>query len=332
MTEKEKLESLIVEGYKPHMVIVDCTYDDAPDDLPEQWKGREIHFLPLHHPTKDNIKFYFVNESTHRYAKSLVEDAKTIIGYHLCIYCGAVGEKTVTGKVHLDKIVDSLKKQKGWDVRESKYPDVFEVHFEIEGDNRELLNRYVNEVEEVAMLLSVKNDLGFNIIHYSKGPKYKAQPFSLTTGLFETTLQGVDSNDLKQFSKILKNEECLFAVNGLRDLNSQISQKSKLTLGWALLEDLFDTDSESIFDKAEKKRFKKFISDFELEKSIVLEKSITERIYKAVCSSPHLKIKYKNMRIAENVSSLLGEKYELVYEKVKAFANVRGGHAHSHHI
>lgn len=266
MTEKEKLINFLEKGYQPHMMVREISKEEAQKKLPEPYLEKKVFALPLVHKRKENLMYYFTEEETLKYAKELVEDAKAVIGYHLCVYCGVTSSESIQGReVHFGSVIKSLRRIKGWEVKESEYANVFELHFEIEGDNRELLMKYVDEVRKIALILSIKNKMGFTVSDYSRGTKHKAQPFVRSVGSQEGNLKGIQEQDLQNLSKLYNDEKCLEAASALRLIYSQINDTSKIVVAWATIEEIFETKPQHLLNKGELKAIVKGLDELEID-------------------------------------------------------------------
>jgi hypothetical protein len=324
MTEKEKLISFLKKGYQPHMIVREIPKKEVRIKLPEPYLEKKVFALPLRHNQKENLMFYFTKKETLAYAKKLVEGAKTIIGYDLCVYCSVTSLEAIQGReVHFDSVIKSLKEIKGWEVEESEYANVFEVHFKIDGNNNKLLKRYVEEVREIALILSLKNKMGLTVNYYSPGTKYKAQPFSLKIGLAQTNLNGIQEQDLQDLSKLYNGEKCREATSALRLIYSQINTTSKITIAWAALEKLFRTKPQHLLSKKELGIIDKKLQELEIEESKL--EVIEERI-----KNPNIMTeKSRNERIAKGISDLLNKDYKSTLKQVRGLSKARGKLVHT---
>ncbi len=323
MTEVEKLKQLVAEGYEPHMIIRELSDVEVRSKLPEKFWGAKVYSIPLAHRNKSNMQFCFTEKNTHAYALELVEEARKIIGYDLCVYCSVTSIKAIEGReVEFKSVIESLKELKGWDVRESEYTNVFEVHFKIEGDDREKLNECVENVRRIAVILSIANKMGFSVSHYSTGPRYKAQPFSFKVGLWHSDLKGIDVKDIQVLSSLYKNEKCLYAAKGLQDMYSQTNNSSRITIGWAVLETIFDSRPVHLLEKVEKDQLFEVLDQVDLvEKKIaVLKEKIRNTNIMAKES--------RNERMAKEIASFLNKDYQMTLGNIKKLARERGNHAH----
>ena len=268
--------------------------------------------------------FYFIEKETKEYAQALVEEGKEVIGYHLVIYISVLSDEAVRGrKVHFESVIDSLKEVRGWDVRPSKYPNVFEIHFDINTGERQKVEQALEEVGEILLLFTLINKKGFHIASYSSGERYRHQPFAVNFGLEETMLAGISREDIEKHDEILKNENIIEALNALRLIYSQINNIAKITICWVTIEDLFGhSKPEHMLSKEEIKKISTAISDTELEekkKSFLIDK---------IRDSSFFAVKTRNVRIAENIVDLLNQDIEVIEKQIKEISIIRGRLVH----
>lgn len=203
MTEKEKLINFIKEGFKTHILIRNISQEEKESHLPEIYWDKDVFAVPLWREDNQKLMFYFIEKETKEYAQLLIEKGKEIIGYNLIVYISVLSDEAVNGcKVHLESIIECLNKVKGWDVRLSKYPNIFEMHFEIISGERKKIEEILEEIDKTLLMLTLKNKIGFFIASFSPGERYRHQPFSLNLGLPEVMLKVFQ---LKMWMFIVKN-------------------------------------------------------------------------------------------------------------------------------
>ncbi len=325
MNEIKRLEKYIIEGFKTHMVIRKIPDDKKKSQLPEFYWDKEVYALPLWHEDNRKIMFYFIDKETKEYAQSLVKEGKEVIGYHLVVYISVLSSEAVEGRqIFLEPVIASLKEVKGWDARPSQYPNVFEVHFNIDSGEKQKVEQSIWEVEKMLLLLTLKNKKGVHITSYSPGEKYRHQPFSINVGLVETKLDGVSITEIEKYSDLLKNDTFLKVVNSLRLLYSQINNTAKITACWNTIEDFFSCSKPiHILTQVEIKEITKAINNTSLEEE---KKTV---IVKKIKDSSLFPQKTRNERIAENISTLLGQDVDIVKEQLSALSKIRGKSVHS---
>lgn len=324
MTEKEKLELLISEGFKTHMCVRTISDEEKLNRLPEPYWGKDVFAVPLWKGTGEKIMFYFVNDETIKYAENLVKKDKEIMGYDLCVYCSIVGSSSVNGQEsNIRKIVESLSEIKKWDVKQSEYANVFEVYFKIDGDDKAVIKNYVNEVKSVALWLSLKNELGFSVIYYSPGPKFRAQPFSIKTGIPCSILKGIGKSDIKMIANISRSPECTQAAKALRLLYSQITSESKVIVGWSTIEEIFRSPPKHMLNENEINEVVKSVSKLEFSESK------KNRVINMIKNPDLISEINRNDRIAKNIANTLGEEISEILPLVKSLSKARGKIAHT---
>lgn len=242
----------------------------------------------------------------------------------ICVYCSIVGINSVNGQESdIRSIVASLRDVKKWDVKQSEYANLFEVDFVIEGDDKELINSYVNKVKEVALLLSLKNQLGFNVIYHSPGPKYRAQPFSIKTGIPCSILKGIGEDDIEAIKHISESPECIQAAKALRLLYSQITSESKVIVGWSTIEEIFRSRPKHMLSKEEIDSLVKNIV------KLKLSESKKDRVINMIKNPDLISELNRNDRIAQNIANTLGEDISKILPLVKSLSKARGKIAHT---
>lgn len=314
MNELEKLKKLIKAGYKA-------------DRLFPKAKNNKYHCLLLWRNDGINKKYLFSEQNTLKYAEELVKKYKIVVGYWLCIYCCVVSEQSSFGKeVDLDRVIESIKKIKSWNVIKSEAPNSFEIHFEIEIEKKQLINRHFEEIDKILLLLSLKNHAGYHICGNSCLEKYKGSPYSIKAGLPVTNELGIDREQLPIIDRIYGNNKIFLSASALREIYSQITNYSKMIVGWAAIEDLFSSSPKHIFSSDEINAVLNSVAsiDFLENDSFKLEK--LEKILK---DSNIMSEKNRNERIAKNISNLINQDYGKVLSKVKNISKHRGKLAHS---
>ena len=325
MTEKEKLESYIKDGFKTHMIIRDICDEEKKSRLPEVYWDKEVFGLPLWREDNQKRMFYFIENETKKYAQDLVKAGKEVIGYHPVVYVSVISNESIHGrKVHFESVIDSFKEVKRWDVRPSSYPNVIEIHFDINSGDKHKVENAIEEVGKILYLLTLKNKKGFHIASYSSGERYCHQPFSANAGLVETMLEGFSAKELEKHYKLLKNDNFVEVVNALRLIYSQVNNISKITVSWATIEDIFGHAKPThILEQKEIKKVVESIRNLEIDER--KKKVLVNRIKDSSLFSK----KSRNERIAENISSLLEKELDVIKKQLKNVSKLRGKLVHS---
>ncbi len=325
MTEKERLENYIKEGFKTHMIIRPISDDEKRSRLPEFYWDKEVFALPLWRQDDHKLMFYFIEAETMVYAQSLIEEGKEVVGYHLVIYVSVLSDEAVQGhEVYLGPVVDSFRELKGWDAKISQYPNVFEIHFDMDSGEKQDVEQALKEVEEALLLLSLKNRKGFHISSYSPGERFRHQPISINFGLTETRLEGLSAGEIGRFGKLPKEDNIIKALNALRFIYSQVNHIAKITVCWVTIEDLFGhSKATHILTPKEINQLSATINNMDLDpqrKSILLSK---------IRDSSFFSRRTRNERIAERISDLLGQDLDMVKMELKDMSKTRGRLVHS---
>lgn len=319
MTELEALQKLITEGYQPFMVLRTVPDQEKHTRLPQLYWGQEVYALPLGRPNGDRKMFYMIEEDTVAYARELVDDARTIIGYDGCIYCSVLGRDTVGGRqVSLETLLESISDIRDWEVSVSEYPNTFEIEVTIDSGAESLLQDAIVQVEGLARLLSLKNRVGVIISSVSPGARYRAQPFSLKMGLEVRGLEGLDPTDLEALERLSSDDECILAADALRDIYSQVNNRAQIASGWATIEELFETSPQHCLSKGEIQAVCDKLQELNLEEDKLGR--ITERMK----SSSIMATNSRNDRIAQGIAELLDSDEQSAAKRVRHLASTRG--------
>ncbi len=307
------------------MILREISQNEVKEKLPEFYWDKKVYALPLIKFSEDNkLMFYMIEEETITYAKQLVNDAKTIIGYSPVAYCTVTSFESSKGhNILFEDLIDSLNKITEWEIKKSKYPNTIEIRHNIKSGSQEFLTAYINEIEDVAMLVSLKNKKGFQISAFSQGEYTNGQPFGITWGLQQNSLKGITQDELTRFKNILSNELCREAISSLQLIYSQISNSSKLTICWATIEHIFDEKPKHILEK------KEIGEVIELMKSSNLSEVKIKKIEEIIKNPNLLAEKNRNVRIAENMSQTLGLNQEQTYNEIRNMTKTRGMMVHS---
>jgi hypothetical protein len=325
MTELEKLQDIVQSGFQAMMILREISQNEVIEKLPEIYWDKKVYALPLIKFSEDKkLMFYMIEEKTINYAKKLVDDAKTIIGYSPVAYCTVTSVVSSKGrKINFDEIIACLTKITEWKVKGSEYPNTLEIRQNIKSGDKKTLDTFIHGVETVAMLISLKNKEGFQMSAFSPGEYTKGQPFGITWGLTQHGLKGITRDELEALRKILNNDLCREAISSLQLIYSQISDSSKLTVCWATIEHVFSKDPEHMLGKDEIANILKLIQ------SAGLDEIKTSKINEVIRNPNLITAKNRNVRIAEAISETLGLDYEQVYEEIRNMTKTRGKMVHA---
>ena len=325
MTELQKLQHIIDDGFQPMMILREISQNEVTNKLPEVYWDKKVYALPLVKFNEDKkLMFYMVEEETINYANQLVEDAKTIIGYSPVVYCTVLSEESAKGqKINFESIIDSLSSVTGWKIKKSEYPNTIEIRNNIKSGDKESLNMFIRDVETVVMLVSLKNQKGLQVSACSPGEYTKGQPFGITWGLQQFGLKGITTDELISFNEILNNDLCREAVSSLQLIYSQISDSSKLTICWATIEHIFNKKPEHLLQNGE------ILSIQDAVQSIGLEKDKSNKVMEIIKNPNLVCAKNRNVRIAEEISESIGFDYAYVYDEIRNMTRSRGKMVHA---
>jgi hypothetical protein len=274
--------------------------------------------------------FYMADQDTIRFANDLVADASSVIGYSLCVYLSAIGENTIHGRtVHLGIVAQCLRDLKGWRVVESQYQNVLEIRFEIEGDDQEKLQQCIDEVEKVAISLSLANQLGFAVACYSPGPKYRGQPFAITAGIEERLAKAISATDIEQSEQLASDERCRMAAHALQTIYSQVTPGARLIKGFAALEkvlqDDIDSGLEHILDGNEIEAVINAVNEIFPKPT---DKAKRDKLDNVIRDKGRLAKKNRNQRMADVIARILEEDEGNIFALIQEISKIRGKHAH----
>ena len=324
MTETDDIRKLLEEGFRPAMVLRKPTEDEIRR-LPDLYAESEVRALSLMHPDGRKLMYYLRDSEAIKFAAGLVEEQNTVIGYDLCVYCSGIGPDTIHGrKLYLDSVVNELRELLDWDLSVPDYPYTFEVSFKIEGDDQAALDDNLDEVRKVALALSLRNGLGFVVGSSSPGTRYQGQPFSLKMGLVERNVRGLTPAQLAYVKQVCADPDALAAAEALQAPYCQVSDDSRITVGWAAIEHIFARPAEHLLDSTELESLLDVVGSLD---SIQVEKR--DRLQKVLRKPDLVASEGRNARIARSISERTGETFEEVYDKVRSLAQERGRRVHA---
>ncbi len=91
MTEKEKLEQLVRDGFIPHLALRTPNVEELEKcRIPAHHAQKVLKALPMHNPESgEKIMFYITEEDTLDLAKELTRIEKEPISFHFTLFCRA---------------------------------------------------------------------------------------------------------------------------------------------------------------------------------------------------------------------------------------------------
>lgn len=324
MTEKADIQRLLEEGFCAAMVLLTPT-EDQIRRLPNTYAESRVRVLPLAHPDGRKLMYYMKDPAAIAFAEELVAERSSVIGYDLHAYCSGVGPDTILGRsLYLDDLISGLRGLLGWDVSISDYPHTFEISFTIKGDDQTSLTKRLDDVRRVALALSLRNGLGMVVDSWSPGTRYVGQPFSFKTGLQERHIQCPTLEQLSYVERIWRDEDALAAATALQAFYSQVSDDSRISFGWAAVEQLFDRRATHLLEPSELKYLVDAVGGLD---SIPVAKR--NRLVDVLRDPDLVSSEGRNARIARSISIMLREPLEEVYDRVKSLARERGLRVHA---
>lgn len=324
MTEIDDIRSLLDQGFRPAMILREPTEDEIRR-LPEVYAGSTVRALPLMHPDGRKLMYYLRDPAAVDFARGLVEEQKAIIGYDLCVYCSGIGPDTIHGrKLYLHSVVESLQQLLEWDLATSEYPHTFEVSFKIEGDDQAAVDDRLEQVREIALALSLRNRLGFVVGYTSPGTMYQGQPFSLKVGLQERNVRGLSDSHLAYIDKVCDDPDALAAAKALQEVYCQVSDDSRITVGWAAIEHIFASPAQHLLAPAE---LEAVLDAAEQLDTIPRDKR--DRLKTLLRNPDLLSQAGRNECLALGISERTGMEFEDVRDKVRLLARERGRQVHT---
>lgn len=324
MTEIDDIRRFLDQGFRAAMMLHEPTKDEIRR-LPEVYSRSLVVALPLAHPDGRRVMYYLRDPAAIDLAKQLVAQQNEIIGYDLCIYSSAIGPDTILGHklFFWDELVNNLRELLEWDVAVSEYPHTFEVSFKIEGDDQAAIADRLAQVRKVALALSLRNQLGFVVGGSSPGPKYQGQPFSLKAGLIERAVRGLSACQLAYIDNIWGNQDALDAAEALQQVYSQVSDDSRITVGWAAIEHIFASPARHLLTPEELESAINAVAQLE---AIPTEKR--DRLKQLLRNPDLVSEAGRNERLARNISERAGIAFGDVLDNVRSLAQERGRRVH----
>jgi hypothetical protein len=271
--------------------------------------------------------FYFNQLDTLKYARKLVEDQKKIIGYDPTFYVHVVFLKAHQGRIlYVDKVLNWFKKETGFSVEKSSYPNTFEIRFS-DLKTKDQIKQKKEKLEFYLTLLSIKTGIGFILNQcVSEGIKYKGQPFSLRIGLEEENFTDPLPTKYeinKWENKCITNDTFKKFIFYMKNFYLQSDSQMRVIIGCAIIEAIFDTSPQPLLTKEEEKKVLATIKNMDLkDEKLKRLSNILKDKNLVVC-------KGKRERIIDSISQNLNIKYEEIKEMISLIWRIRGHNAHN---
>ena len=324
MTEIDDIRSLLDQGFRAAMILREPTKDEIRR-LPEVYAGSTVRALPLMHPDGRKLMYYVREPAAMDFATGLVEKQKMIIGHDLCVYCSGIGPDTIHGrKLYLGNVVENLRQLLEWDLATSEYPHTFEVSFKIEGNDQAAVDDRLAQVRKITLALSLRNSLGFVAGSTSPGTRYQGQPFSLKVGLQERNVRGLSDSHLAYIDKVCNAPDALAAAEALQEVYCQVSDDSRITVGWAAIEHIFASPAQHLLAPDELK----VVLDV-AEQLDTIPRKKRDRLKMLLLNPDLLSEVGRNERLALGISNRTKMYFKDVHDKVRLLARERGRRVHT---
>jgi len=301
--------------------------DEAPlasekiEEVVKVTNGEATHIVFLNQGFGGQGIYYpITNQAELELAHKEVEKNNQIIAYDLTISCRA---RNLNGEVGVEDYVNNLIELVNWNIK-IKSPTEIVISYVVEGSSKAPGYKFISEVQNHLVTLSIKNKTGFIITRVKWGSKCKGQPFSFISSDWRNT-EKITSEDVHRIVKLKENGNDKL-ISDLVEFYGQISPRTKLITGFSILETLFDSEAVHILNASE-------IDDVLLKikeiPSITLEDSKLKRVTDVLKNPNIMSSEGRNERIAIKLANVMNIEKKLAYKKVKELAKFRGKAAHS---
>jgi hypothetical protein len=326
MSELDELRRYLADGFQPAMILRDVKEDELRRvGLPEAYYSGVVKALPLAHADGRRSMFYLKEQDAIEFARELVRDLRTIIGYTLCLCCTVIGPDTIEGRdVALGQVITRLREILGWDVRKSAYPHALEIVFDIEGDDQSKVKTALDQSRDVCLALSLRNKLGFVVRPSSGAPRYKGQPFSIISGPAVNVGCRIDPDDLAKVARISADEAALKAAQALQAIYSGVTDDVRVTVAWSAIEELFGSKPKHLLDANELSAVQDAIDSV-----AGLDADKREALRKKLADSSLMSKESRNERIASEIGTLLGRDSAEMLKQIRDLTTARAKRVHS---
>ena len=324
MSETDDIKKYLEQGFQPLMVLRVLSADELKK-LPNHLNDTKTRALPLHHPDGRRMMYYMQSQEAISFSEELVEKQKEVIGYNLIIYCSGIGPDTINGrKINLEFVIDAIKDIYNWEALPSDYPNTFKLKKQIEGDDQEMLDLFIERANYIALGLSLLNRHGFIVGSTSHGTRYKGQPFSVNVGIPERNINPITKSHITYIEKILENNPTLIAARALQEIYRQVTNDSRITVGWAAIEDIFSSKPDHLLTDEE---FDQVLNAIDQLDDIPEKKR--ERLVNIIKNPNLISNISRNQRISKSISEMTSLDFEYVFKSVKKLSKERARQVHS---
>lgn len=329
--DKDKLLDLInkdimAENY-PDSAIFDMFKVNFSDF--EVWlQKNDVFGTGYFHKEKTQSYFIFTEQELIKIYKAHLKTQEEIIGLRLHVFVKAIANSK--GSIFID-IQSFLKNE---DTPEDMQFITLENNFieiiiktDCPKQEKSFIEKSLERVERIMNCYSYIAKVGFRIISCSlEGIPRKG--ISVTFGVTTIMYHAIEYQKIERFLKNYRYFD--FILDRYNRSLCEINPKSKLLILWSLIEEIFfkgknsliiqDFKSNSLLSNNEKTELKKALKSIKITDDKVTK--ILQRVYE-------IKEKDRNTIIAENISKFLNEKFDIIYNKFKIVARIRGKQAHT---
>lgn len=201
--------------------------------------------------------------------------------------------------------------RKGFDVVETPFLDTFEVRF----DTSDNADKEMRRLDVLLIAISLRNRMGFFILRKKDvdDDRYH-QWVSIPPG---------DEN-LDTFThKCTEDEKFRVFVDNVRLYYAQVDPRSKIILGFSLLEDRFGANPEHILTTTEQERLCAEVD------SCIADLDKREKVKNALKDANRMARFTRNERMAKTIASYMGDGEAEVLKRITEISALRGKLAHS---
>jgi hypothetical protein len=247
----QSLVQLISDGWMVSIRGV-MELDDAPlssekiEEVVKITNDKATHIVFLNQGFGGKGLYYpITNQAELELAHVEVEKNIQIIGYDLTIACRA---RNLNGEVNVEEYANNLEELVNWEIK-IQSPTEFVISYVIEGSSKEPGYKFISELQNYLVSLSIKNRTGFIITSVTWGSKCRGQPFSFLASDWRNT-EKITSEDVHRIVKLKENGNDKL-MSDLVEFYGQISPRTKLITGFSILETLFDSEVVHILNLSE---------------------------------------------------------------------------------
>lgn len=145
----------------------------------------------------------------------------------------------------------------------------------------------------------------------------------MKVGLKERNVRGLSGSHLAYINKICNDSNALTAAKALQEVYCQVSDNSRITVGWAAIEHIFAPSAQHLLAPTELEAVLNAVKQLD-----TIPKEKQDRL-KELLRNPHvLSQADRNKRLALGISERTGMDFGEVHNKVRLLAHERGRLVH----